>query len=462
MLRLFAKDNDKPSGRYCDGITRRSFVQLGVAGLTSLGLGDVLRAKAASANRSKSDVSTILIWLDGGPGHMDMYDMKPNAPVEYRGIWNPIQTKVPGFDITELYPKQAQHTDKFSIVRSLHHGTGDHFGGAHRMLTTKNMGVSGANNIGKFPGIGAIVAQQRETVDREVPPYVSVPSASSVGRVPGYFGGKFLGVQYDPFQTKGDPNNANFKVQNMVLPTGITVDRLEDRTLLRGELDQISRQIESKGTFDALDEFDQQAFSFVTGENARQAFDINQESNVLRDKYGRHTWGQSTLLARRLVEAGASFVTVQFSGWDHHWNLQSGYETLLPRVDAAVATLFEDLNQRGLLETTVVMLCGEFSRTPRMNDGGNGGPPLSKGTPGRDHWGNSMFCLMGGGGIQGGRLIGSTTKKGDAAKDRPVTPSNIHATVYECMGIDPKLHILDHAGRPTPVLEDPTSIHELF
>ncbi|MBA63327.1 MAG: hypothetical protein CMJ76_13300 [Planctomycetaceae bacterium] len=462
MLRLFAKDNRKTQNNYCDGISRRSFVQLGVTGIASLGLGDVLRAKAASASTSKSDVSTILIWLDGGPGHMDMYDMKPDAPVEYRGIWNPIQTKVPGFDVTELYPKQAQQTDKFSIVRSLHHGTGDHFAGAHRMLTTKNMGVSGANNIGKFPGIGAVVSQQRKNISREVPPYVSVPSASSVGRVPGYFGGKFLGVQYDPFQTKGDPNNAAFKVQNMVLPAGITVDRLEDRTELRGELDKISRTVESKGTFDALDQFDQQAFSFVTGEKARQAFDINQEADSLREKYGRHTWGQSTLLARRLVEAGASFVTVQFSGWDHHWNLQSGYETLLPRVDSAVGSLFEDLDQRGLLDTTVVMLCGEFSRTPRMNDGGNGGPPLSKGTPGRDHWGSSMFCLLGGGGIKGGRLIGSTTKKGEAPKDRPVTPSNVHATVYECMGIDPKLHILDHAGRPTPVLDDPTSIHELF
>ena len=308
MLRFFAKSAKQKSGEYCDGISRRSFVQLGVAGMASLGLGDVLRAKAASRVSSKSDVSTILIWLDGGPGHMDMYDMKPDAPVEYRGIWNPIQTKVPGFDITELYPKQAQHTDKFSIVRSLHHGTGDHFAGAHRMLTTKNMGVSGANNIGKFPGIGAIVAKQRENITREVPPYVSVPSASSVGRVPGYFGGKFLGVQYDPFQTKGDPNNANFKVQNMVLPANITVDRLEDRTQLQGELDKISRSVDSQGTFDALDQFDQQAFNFVTGEKARQAFDINKEDDGLREKYGRHSWGQSTLLARRLVEAGASFV----------------------------------------------------------------------------------------------------------------------------------------------------------
>ena len=273
MLRLFAKDNSKlRRPKYCDGVSRRSFVQLGVAGMASLGLGDVLRAKAASPSKSgKSDVSTILIWLDGGPGHMDMYDMKPDAPVEYRGIWNPIKSKVPGFDVTELYPKQAQQTDKFSVVRSLHHGTGDHFAGAHRMLTTKEMGVSGANNIGKFPGIGAIVAQQRKELEREVPPYVAVPTASSVGRVPGYFGGKFLGVQYDPFRTNGDPNKDNFSVQNLVLPSGVTVDRLEDRASLRGEFDKINRAVESSGTFDALDQFDQQAFNFVTGDNARQA-----------------------------------------------------------------------------------------------------------------------------------------------------------------------------------------------
>jgi len=294
--------------QYCDGLSRRSFVQLGVAGMASLGMGDILRARdmTPTAARHRSDVSTILIWLDGGPGHMDMYDMKPDAPAEYRGIWRPTATRVPGFDITELYPQQAQHTDKFSIVRSLSHGTGDHFAGAHRMLTTKAMGVSGANSNGKFPGLGAIVAQQRESQENDVPHYLSVPVASSVGRVPGYFGGKYLGVQYDPFQTKGDPNSDKFKVQNMVLPSGLTVDRLDNRTELRGALDKISRSVETDGVFHALDRFDQQAYSFVTGEKARVAFDMSLEDDQVRDRYGRHTWGQSTLLARRLVAAGAS------------------------------------------------------------------------------------------------------------------------------------------------------------
>ncbi len=452
------------TNRYCDGMNRRSFVQLGVAGMASLGLGDVWRARAASAagEGGKKDTSVILIWLDGGPGHMDLYDMKPEAPSEYRGLWRPIPTNVPGFEITELFPKQAKVADKFSIVRSLHHDTGDHFAGGHRMLTTKNMGVSGANNTGRFPSIGSLVAHQRQHLPSTIPPYVSVPVASSIGLRPGYFGGNLLGVQFDPFQTGGDPNNANFKVQNLNLSKGLTIDRLDDRRNLLSRLDQIPRAVEASGQFDALDRFDQQALSFVSGDQARTAFDISSEDEKTRDMYGRHNWGQSTLLARRLVEAGASFVTVHYGGWDHHWNLQSGMDSHLPKVDAAVASLFTDLDQRGLLDTTLVVLCGEFSRTPRMNDGGNGGPPLSKGTPGRDHWGNSMFCLLGGGGVKGGQIVGSTNSKGERPANRPVRPDNIHATIYRCLNIDPNFHILDHSGRPTSVLEDPAPIDELL
>ncbi|MFP6604283.1 MAG: DUF1501 domain-containing protein [Pirellulaceae bacterium] len=449
---------------YCDGMRRRSFVQLGVAGMANLGMGSLLQAKEASAasGTNRKATSAILIWLDGGPGHMDMYDMKPDAPVEYRGLWRPISTQVPGFDITELFPKQAKVTDKFSIVRSLHHDTGDHFAGGHRMLTTKNMGVSGASNQGRFPSLGAIVAHQRRHLPTTVPPYVSVPVASSIGLSPGYFGGNFLGAHYNPFQTKGDPNSAKFKVQNLELASGMTVDRLDDRKALVNQLDRISRDSESTGLFAAMDRFDQQAFTFVAGEQARQAFDLSREEDKIRDLYGRHGWGQSTLLARRLVEAGASFVTVHCGGWDNHWNLQSAMESYLPRVDDLVSGLITDLDQRGMLDSTLVILCGEFSRTPRMNNGGNGGPPLSKGTPGRDHWGNSMFCLLGGGGIRGGQVVGSTTNKGERPLNRPVRPENVHATIYKCLGIDPKLHILDHSGRPTPVLEDPTAIDELL
>lgn len=457
MLRIDAGPSPR---KYCDGLTRRSFVQLGVAGMGSMGLPQLLRAKEQS--REKKDTSVILFWLDGGPGHMDMYDMKPEAPREYAGLWQPIHTNVPGFDMTELFPLQAKIADKFSIVRSLHHDTGDHFAGGHRMLTTKDMGVSGLNNHQRFPGIGAIVAQQLGARQHGMPAYVGVPYVHSIGLVPGYFGGHFLGQQYDPFTTGGDPNQLGFKVQNLDVVQGLSIDRLGDRRDLSSKLDRIARVADHRNTFGAMDKFDEEAFEFVSGPAARKAFNIDNEDPRIRDQYGRHSWGQSTLLARRLVEAGSTFVTVEFSGWDHHWDLKAGMENYLPLVDRAVHALFTDLERTGLLEKTLVVLCGEFSRTPRMNDGGNGGAPMSMGTPGRDHWGNSMFCLMGGGGVKGGQLIGSTDRLGTRPHTRPVRPDNIHATIYKVLGIDPTLHILDHGGRPNPVLEDPTPIEELL
>ena len=444
-------------GRYCDGMSRRSFVQLGVAGMAAASLGDVARAKQSAATGNNN--AAIMIWLDGGPSHLDMYDMKPEAPSEYRGIWMPTASNVPGVEITEMFPLQAQHADKFSIVRSLHHDTGGHFHGGHFMLTTKSLGP---NNTGTFPSIGSIVARERGPRRSGMPSYISVPVASSIGLRPGYFGGNWMGMQYDPFQTGGDPNNANFKVANLNLAGGMTVDRLASRRDLNRSLDRIEKTVERGTLFEAMDKFDRDAFEFVSGAAARTAFDINKEDPRLRDQYGRSNWGQSTLLARRLVEAGSTFVTVHFGGWDHHWNLEPGYKSVLPRVDMAVSGLLKDLSDRGMLESTLVILCGEFSRTPRMNDGGNGGPPGSKGTPGRDHWGNSLFCLLAGGGIKGGQVVGSTNAKGERPLTRAVKPCNLHATIYKALGMDPTLHLLDHQGRPTPVLEDPTPIHELL
>lgn len=449
------------SARYCDGVNRRSFLQLGVAGMAAVGMPELLRAKAQSPSSSKNS-SVILIWLDGGPGHMDMYDMKPDAPAEYRGIWRPIRTRVPGFEITELFPKQSKHTDKFSMVRSLHHDTGDHFAGGHRMLTTKDMGVSGANTAQKFPGIGAIVNRQIGARVTGMPGYVGMPHAASIGLVPGYFGGHMLGVQHDPFVPGGDPNAASFQVRNLNLAGGLTLEKLEDRRTLLRHFDEKRSHLNELPTSQAMDGFAREAYEFVTGPVARAAFDIGKEDVKLRDRYGRTNWGQSTLLARRLVEAGSTFVTVHLGGWDHHWDLKKGYENYLPQVDSLVSALFEDLDDRGLLDTTLVMLCGEFSRTPKMNDGGNGGAPMSQGTPGRDHWGNAMFCLMGGGGVKGGQVIGSTDKLGQQPHTRPLTPSNIHATIYHVLGLDPKLQLLDPSGRPVNVLDDPEPIHELL
>jgi len=432
--------------------------------MASVALPDVWRARAASAqsNGNRKDTSVILIWLDGGPGHMDMYDMKPDAPAEYRGIWKPIRTKVPGFDITELFPKQAQITDKFSMIRSLQVNTGDHFAGGHRMLTGKDMGVSGANTAGKFPSIGSIVNRELGPRKRGMPGYVAVPYGMSIGLRPGYFGGHFLGSQHNPFETVNDAASPNFRVNNLNLAAGLSIERLEDRRSLVKHFDSTRREIDRLAESQAMDRFSQEAFEFVTGAAARRAFDLSKEDPRLRETYGKGSWGQSALLARRLVEAGSTFVTIHLGGWDHHWDLQKGYENYLPQVDSLVSALFNDLDDRGLLDTTLVLMCGEFSRTPKMNDGGNGGPPRSMGTPGRDHWGEAMFCLIGGGGIKGGQVIGATDRLGMRPISRPLQPTHLHATIYEVLGIDPKLHLLDPSGRPTAVCDDPTPIKELF
>ena len=460
---MFRLNLGSSSAKYCDGHSRRDFLQLGVAGMAAVGLPELFRAKAVGATPTSGvkDTSVILIWLDGGPGHMDMYDMKPDAPEEYRGIWKPIRSVVPGFDLTELYPKQAKVTDKFSVVRSLHHDTGDHFAGGHRMLTAKDLGVSGANTAQKFPGIGAIVNRELGPRVTGMPGYVAAPHAASIGLAPGYFGGHMLGAQHDPFLT-GEPSVPNFQVRNLNLAAGLTLDKLDDRRNLLAHFDRAEKHLDRHPTAQAMDKFSREAVEFVTGPTARKAFDMSKEDGKLRDRYGRTSAGQSCLLARRLTEAGSTFVTVHLGGWDHHWDLKKGYENYLPQVDAAVATLFEDLDDRGLLDTTLVVLCGEFGRTPKMNDGGNGGPPMSQGTPGRDHWGNAFFCLMGGGGVKGGQIVGSTDKLGQRPHTRAVTPSNIHATIYHVLGIDPKLQLLDPSGRPVNVLDDPEPIRELL
>jgi hypothetical protein len=450
--------------RYCDGQSRRSFLQVGLAGLGAASLGQILRAKEASAAATglKKDTSVILLWLDGGPGHMDMYDMKPEAPPEYRGLWRPISTNVPGMDITELYPLQAKVADKFSIVRSLHHDTGDHFTGGHWMLTGRGAGVSGASNAGKFPFFGSIATKVLGPRQVGMPANIAIPYAMSIGIRPGYFGGNYLGPQENPFETVGDANAEKFQVQNLALSNQLTVDRLEDRRSLIGHFDHLRREADRSGTLDAIDRFDRQAFELITSEKAREAFDIAKEDTAVREKYGRHSWGQSTLLARRLVEAGATFVTCHFGGWDHHWDLEKGYNRYLPQIDQLVSALFTDLADRGLSEKVCVMLCGEFSRTPRMNDGGNGGAPMSQGTPGRDHWGNAMFCLLGGGGIKGGRIIGSTNRLGEEPKDQPVRPGDIHHSIYRVLGVDPNIHFNDLTGRPIQAIDHGAVIEELF
>jgi hypothetical protein len=438
-------------------MTRRTFVQLGVAGMASVPLASVLQARDESVRlgREKKDTSIILIWLDGGPSHLDMYDMKPDGPSEFRSLWRPIRTNVPGIEFSEMFPKQARVADKFSIVRSLHHDTPDHFSAAHWMVTG-HAGERGLNKPGRNPSIGSIVAKTLGPRRQGMPAYASVPIAASIGLRPGYFAGNYLGVQYNPFETDGDPNQADFKVRNLNLLPDMTLERLEDRRGLLRRFDDLQRRADASGGLDSANRFQRQAFELVSGPLARRAFDINSESPKVRDLYGRNNWGQSALLARRLVEAGSTFVTVHFPAWDHHTYLEDQMRSHLPRVDGAVSALLEDIEDRGLREKVLVAVCGEFGRTPRISAGPDGTPP------GRDHWPGAMFCLLGGGGVQGGRVIGATDARGEHPTERPLRPGDLHATFYDVLGVDPSLSFLNRSGRPIPIVESGDVIHELF
>jgi hypothetical protein len=437
--------------RYCDGLSRRSFLTAGCLGLAGLALPDWLRlrARAAAEGKATRDTAVILIWLDGGPTHLDTYDLKPDAPAEYRGTLKATRTNVPGLDVCELMPEQAKVMDKLAVVRSLYHTTGDHFAGAHWMLTGYH-GSTAANLEPMYPSAGSVTAKVRGPNRPGLPAYVAVPVAASVGLVPGYNSAAYLGTSYNPFQTGGDPNSPSFSVQNLKLPGGVTVAQLEDRRQLLSGFDDLRRDIDRSGALGSLDKFQREAYELISGPQARRAFDLSTEDPRLRDRYGRHQWGQSCLLARRLVEAGVTFVTVHMGGWDHHAAIAPAMKGVLPILDRAIAGLVSDLSQRGLYERVAICVCGEFGRTPRINP-----------QAGRDHWGESGFCLLGGGGLKTGLAVGSTTSKGERPKDRPVRPEDMLATLYRVLGIDTTQTFTDRSGRPHPILNGGEPIAEL-
>ncbi len=444
------------------GSSRRDFLRAGSLGLAGLSLADALRAQAATSSPPSSSKakSVILYWLDGGPSHLETYDPKPLAPAEFRGPFKCIETAAPGVRVNELLVEHAKIMDKASVLRSVHHGHGDHFAAAHWMLTGY-LGSNAGNLDPQFPSCGAIVAKLRGASRPGIPPYVAIPQAMSVGLQPGYFSGAYLGVAYNPFNSGGDPNDPKWKVANLDLPGSLDLTRLDDRRGLLGSLDRIRRDADGTGVMMGLDSFSQQAFELVTGAAAREAFDLSREEAAIRDRYGRDHHGQCALLARRLVEAGVTFVTIHNGGWDHHWDCEPGMKARLPSMDRSIAALIGDLSERGLLDSTLVMVMGEFSRTPRMNDGGNGGPPRSMGTPGRDHWGNVMSVLLAGGGVQGGRVVGASNSKGEFPAERPLKPADVLATMYHLLGVDYQGHFVNRAGRPVAVNNAGSVIHEL-
>ena len=441
-----------PSPRRCDGLNRRSFLKAGTLSLAglSLSLADVLRARAfaeAEGRPGPTDRSVILVWLDGGPPQHETYDPKPEAPAEFRGPLRAMSTRVPGVQVSELFPNHARLMDRMTIIRSLHHDNGDHFAAAHWMLTGY-LGSNAVNLAPQYPSAGSIISKLAGARKPGMPAYVGLPRTHSVGLAPGYHGGAYLGVAYNPFVADGDPNSDRYHIATLELPRGVDSARLQGRRTLLASFDRARQNVDSPEVTDGLDRFEQQAFTMVLGDAARNAFNIRKEDPRLRDRYGRHQWGQSALLARRLVEAGVRFVTLTFDGWDFHSSLERGMKRVLPILDAAVGSLIDDLHDRGLLDSTIVLVMGEFGRTPRMN---RRGVPGSDPVPGRDHWGKVMSVLAAGGGFARGRVVGASNSRGEFPKDHPVRPQDLLVTIYHQLGLSPETTFLNRAGRPVSI-----------
>ncbi len=321
-----------PSPRRCDGVSRRSFLKVGSLGLAGLTLADVLRARALASGSQGTSVperSVILIWLDGGPPQHETYDPKPEAPAEFRGPLKAISTALPGVQVSELLPNHARLLDKVSLIRSLHHDNGDHFAAAHWMLTGY-LGSNARSLAPQYPSVGSIIGRIKGARKPGMPPYVGLPNTHSVGIAPGYHGAAYLGSTYNPFNADGDPNSAGYLVPNLTLPGDVNPHRMDGRRGLLATLDQTRRAFDASGLASGFDRFEQDAFSLVLGQAAREAFDLSTEDPRLRDRYSRHQWGQSALLARRLVEAGVRFVTLTFGGWDFHSSLERGMHASCP------------------------------------------------------------------------------------------------------------------------------------
>ncbi|WP_166820571.1 DUF1501 domain-containing protein [Thalassoroseus pseudoceratinae] len=463
----------------CAGpVTRRSFLQWGTLGLGGLSLADRLRLQA-SANETASnrqETSIIFVWLPGGPPHMEMYDMKPNAPLDYRGAFHPISTNVPGLDVCEHMPLHAKCADKYNIIRSVAHEFADH-GGGHKRFLTGRKPKEPTGFVNDSPAVGSVVARMREQHNTGLPNYVTGTNAGRAGVDTYSFGAAYLGPSYVPFNVPGDPSDEKFEVKNLSLHPSLS-DRLDDRMRLLRGFDELRRDIDQSGLMDATDEFTGKALGLLTSDRARSAFDLSQEPDSLRDRYGRHAWGQRALLARRLVEAGCSFVTMVMENpyqsgvkwlnqgtynWDSHavnCHIFDDTKLRLPIYDRAVTALVEDLHDRGLTEKVMLVVTGEFGRTPRINN--QNGTKTKTMQPGRDHWPQAMSMLVSGGGMQTGQVIGSTTSKGERPKDRPLTPNDLWATVYRHLGIDYETTFPNRSGRPMPILPFGEPITELL
>lgn len=431
------------------GPNRRDCLQVGLTTLLGGGLATAMRARASApstiAPRAKS---CILIWMDGGPTHYETFDPKPDAPAQYRGEFGTAATRTPGVFLSEHMSRLAAGFDKLALVRSIRHDQGNHGAGNHYLMTgaPPRIPVGCGAFVSFHPSLGSVVANQRPTPPG-LPAYFSLPGMTRSG------GPNFLGARCAPFVADGDPNNASFRLRDVALPAGLADGRATDRAELRREIDRLGRTLDATAADPAvaLDDHYHQAADLMRSREAQAAFDIGREPAKVRDRYGRNAFGQRLLLARRLVEAGVPFITVQDGGWDHHTKLFETLKRRLPTWDQAVAALVDDLASRSLLDSTLVVALGEFGRTPQINK-----------DAGRDHWSNAMSVLFAGGGCPGGTVVGATDRSGFAAVDRVLSPEAFASTVYLKLGIDPNTILYTPQGRPTHLVSDPTPIRELM
>jgi hypothetical protein len=450
---------------FCPGpIDRRFFLRAGALGLGGLTLSDLL-ALRARGGAGATDSAVILFWMWGGPSQFETWDPKPDAPKEYRGPFNAIRTAVPGMDFCELFPKQAAIAKKLAIVRSLHHTMASHNDGSIEVLTGKTPTVADPTSTAKsdHPDFGMITSRWRGMRADGVPQYVGVPTVPFMVRP------TYLGLGHQGFAA-GNPALAGFAPPGRALAGGVSPMRLDDRRALLGDFDRMRRDLDRTGSDDGADDLRAAAFRILTGPNMARAFDLSQESDRLRDRYGRHQWGQSCLLARRLAESGAAVITIDalapepgqriYFSWDDHanaqpgWDLAQGMRYRAGFMEQALTTLIEDVHDRGLDRRIMIVACGEFGRTPKVNS--------ANGCLGRDHWPDAMSALVSGGGLRVGQVVGATDSRGAYPKERPLSPKDLLATIYRHLGVDHRHEYKDHSGRPVPILSEGEPIAELI
>jgi hypothetical protein len=448
-----------PSSR-CLGPRRRDFLRLGLTGFAGLTWPDLLRLRADSKT-PRADTALLVVWLHGGASHLETYDPKPDAPVEYRGPYRPTETSVPGMRISELLPGHARVAHRFTLLRSLAHTGPCHDSGPQQLFTSFPTTVNRLKP--DHPDLFAVVDRLRTARTRPLPNNVGVPP------IP-YLGAAYFGPAHEPFAVTGDPNEPRFEVPNIGLKDTDHVNRLNDRVRLHDSLDRLSQQANDLAKKDGFDEFRGQALNVLTGPEARRAFDIGREDSRMRDRYGRNAWGQRCLLGRRLIEAGVDLVSVTLSGplcgrvgnWDDHavnHHVFDGMKYRTPFFDRAVSALVEDLHDRGLDKRVLLVVAGDFGRTPKISYAASTGGGVASGAegvmqPGRDHWPHAMSFLFSGGGIAERQVIGSTDRRGEHPSDRRVGVGDFLATLYQHLGIDAdRESIIGPDGRPVPLLQ---------